>query len=88
MIAIERTLSVVRSALLLIGGVHIGARALLDINLIWFGYISRLSHEVGRGRGFYSFNVFAALRGRGGGGVSTLYSYDIYRGNLAVCPSC
>jgi hypothetical protein len=26
-----------------IGGVHIGARALLDINLIWFGYIARLS---------------------------------------------
>jgi hypothetical protein len=26
-----------------IGGVHIGARALLDINLIEFGYIARLS---------------------------------------------
>ncbi len=26
------------------GVVHIGSRALLDINLIWFGYITRLSH--------------------------------------------
>jgi hypothetical protein len=25
------------------GGVHIGASALLDIHLIWFGYIARLS---------------------------------------------
>ncbi len=28
------------SALSFIGGVHIGARVLLDINLIWFGYIA------------------------------------------------
>ncbi len=33
----------VSSALSLIGGVHIGARALLDIKLLWFGYIARLS---------------------------------------------
>jgi len=26
-----------------IGGVHNSARALLDINLIWFGFIARLS---------------------------------------------
>jgi hypothetical protein len=26
-----------------IGGVHIGAKALHDLNLIWFGYIARLS---------------------------------------------
>jgi hypothetical protein len=32
----------VSSALSLIGGVHIGVRALLDINMIWFGYITRL----------------------------------------------
>jgi hypothetical protein len=25
------------------GGAHIGARALLDIELIWYGYIARLS---------------------------------------------
>ncbi len=29
------------------GQVHIGARALLDIKLIWFGYIARLSQDVG-----------------------------------------
>jgi hypothetical protein len=39
------------SVLSLRGGVHRGAIALLDINLIWFGYIARLSHAVGRGRG-------------------------------------
>ncbi len=33
----------VSSALSLIGGVHIGARPMLVINLIWFGYIARLS---------------------------------------------
>jgi hypothetical protein len=32
-----------------IGGVPIGVRALLDINLIWFGYIARLSQWEGRG---------------------------------------
>jgi hypothetical protein len=26
-----------------IGGIHIGARALHGLNLIWFGYIARLS---------------------------------------------
>ncbi len=31
------------STLSVIGGVHIGARALLDINLIWFGNITSLS---------------------------------------------
>jgi hypothetical protein len=31
------------SALSLIGGFQIGAKALLDVNLIWFGYIARLS---------------------------------------------
>ncbi len=31
------------SALSFIGKVHIGAGALLDINLIWFGHIARLS---------------------------------------------
>ncbi len=30
-------------ALSFIGGVHIGARALLGPKLIWFGYITRLS---------------------------------------------
>ncbi len=39
----------VSSALSLIGGVHIGAIALLDINLIWFGYIARLSQWGGGG---------------------------------------
>ncbi len=33
----------------LIERVHIGARALLDINLIWFGYFARFSHLGGGG---------------------------------------
>ncbi len=31
------------------GGVHIGARALHVLNLIWFGYIARLSQWGGGG---------------------------------------
>ncbi len=58
---------------MLIGGVHVGARALLDIKCIWLGYIARLSQCGGEGV-FYSFTgflpAFAALRGRG---VSTLW---------------
>ncbi len=49
-------------------GVHIGARAPHDINLIWFGYIARLSQWRGGGA-FYSVKLFlpalAALRGGG-----------------------
>jgi hypothetical protein len=41
--SVEGPLELHSSALSLIGGVHIGARALLDINLIWFGYIARIS---------------------------------------------
>jgi hypothetical protein len=33
------------SALSVIGGVHISARALLDMKLIWFVYIARLSKK-------------------------------------------
>ncbi len=40
------------SALSFVGGVHIGARALLVINLIWFGYIASLSQW---GGGVYLF---------------------------------
>jgi hypothetical protein len=50
-------------------GVYIGARTLLDIDLIWFGNIARLSQR--KEDVFYSFKIFlpafAALRGRGGG---------------------
>jgi hypothetical protein len=35
------------------GGVHIGAGALLDINLKWFGYIVRLSQWWWGGEVFY-----------------------------------
>ncbi len=70
----EGPLSYCSSALSLIGGVHIGARALLDINLIWFGYIACLSQWGEGGGGFYSFKLFlpafAALRGGGGGGAA------------------
>jgi hypothetical protein len=40
-----------------IGGVHIGARALLDIKFIWFGYITRLS-QWGEGGYFPCSNYF------------------------------
>ncbi len=36
-----------------IGGVHIGARALLDINLIWFGYIREEGGVLHRSHDFY-----------------------------------
>jgi hypothetical protein len=44
----------VSSALSIIGGLHIGTRALLDINLIWVAYIARL-FQWGGGGVFYSF---------------------------------
>ncbi len=37
------------NSLSFIGGVHIGARALLDPKLIWFGHITRLSQWGGGG---------------------------------------
>jgi hypothetical protein len=53
------------------GGVHIGARALLDMYLIRFGYIARLSQWEAEGL-FYLFKWFlpafaARTRGTGGG---------------------
>jgi hypothetical protein len=47
----------VSSALLLIGGVHIGVRAMLDMYLIWFGFIARLSKWEAEGL-FFLFNRF------------------------------
>jgi hypothetical protein len=47
MIDREGSLSKFRSSL--IGGVHIGARAVLDINLIWLDSIARLSQWGGGG---------------------------------------
>ncbi len=49
-----------------IGGVHIGARALLDHKLIWFGYITRLS-QWGEG-GNFLVQIIYAVTGLGGGG--------------------
>ncbi len=51
-----------------------GARCLLDINLIWFGSIDRLSQWRG-GRYFTCSNNFylPSLRLEEGGGVSTLW---------------
>jgi hypothetical protein len=62
----------VSSALSFLGGVYIGVRALLDINLIWFGNIARLSQR-GVGGYFTRSNDFylPSLRLEGGGGVST-----------------
>jgi hypothetical protein len=51
------------------GGVYIGARVLLGINLIWFGYIARLSQWEG-GEYFTRSNYFylpsRLEEGRGG----------------------
>jgi hypothetical protein len=60
-----------------VGGVHIGARALLDMNFIWFGYIARLFQLGGGGISFVQM-ISTCLRYTlrkgwdGGGGVSTL----------------
>jgi hypothetical protein len=61
------------SAFSLLGGVHIGARALLDPKLIWFGYITRLSQWGGGGE-FTRSNYFylPSLSLEEGGGVNTL----------------
>jgi hypothetical protein len=68
----------VSSALSLIGGAHIGARALLFIKLIRFGYITRLS-QWGGGGYFTRSNDFylppRCLEEEGGGkGGDTLWS--------------
>ncbi len=59
------------------GGVHIGARALLDINLIWFGYIARLSQLGGGGILLIQIitTCIAPLRGGGGGLHSVIWSH-------------
>ncbi len=65
------------SALSFIGGVHIGARALLDINLIWFGYIACLS-KWGGGRYFTRSNDYylpSLHLEEGGGRVSTMWRW-------------
>jgi hypothetical protein len=61
---------VVSTALSFIGGVHINARALLYINLIWFGNIARLSRVGDEEDNFLVQMVLpgvAMCRGRGGG---------------------
>jgi hypothetical protein len=62
----------------IIGGVHIGARALLDIILIWFGYTARLS-QGGRGGYLTCSNDFylQSRRLEGGRRVSTLWSVRV-----------
>jgi hypothetical protein len=64
------------SALSFIGRVRIGARALLDPKLIWFGYITRLS-QWGRGGGYLLVQMISTcrqgLRGMGEG-VGTLWT--------------
>jgi hypothetical protein len=69
MIDVEGPLRYGSSEISLIGGVHIGARALLDINLIWFGYIARISPWEGGGY-FTRLNDFylPSLQIKGGGG--------------------
>jgi hypothetical protein len=69
----------VSSALSFIGGVHIGARALLDPKLTWFVYITRLSQW--GGGVIYLFKLFLpAVTGlEEGGGVGTLWVWAICR---------
>ncbi len=64
----------VSSALSFIWGVHIGARALHVINLIWIGYIPCQS-QWGEGDQFPRSNDFylPSLSVWGGGGVGTLW---------------
>jgi hypothetical protein len=54
------------------GGVHICARALLDINLIWFGYIACLSQKGGRGHFTRSSDFYMPSLRLERGGVSIL----------------
>jgi hypothetical protein len=52
------------------GRVPIGAKSLLDINFIWFGYIARLSHWGGGGcftRSIYFYLPYLRLEEGGGG---------------------
>jgi hypothetical protein len=65
----------VSSALLSIGKVHIGARALLDINLIWFGYSACLS-QWGVGGNLLVQMISSCRRSRGVG-VITLRMYSM-----------
>jgi hypothetical protein len=58
----------VSSALSFIGGVHFGARALHVLNLIWFGYIARLSQWGGGNLLVQMISTCRpSRRGRGGG---------------------
>ncbi len=72
-------------------GVHIGARALLVIYLIWFGYFAR--PPVGRRRGYFTRSNFfylpsRCLRERLGKGVSTLcFSPYLCAGRVEVSSS-
>jgi hypothetical protein len=62
----------VSSSLWLIGGVHIGARALLDIQLTWFGWLYRLPIPVGEEMGILLAQMISTcrlgLKGSGGRG--------------------
>ncbi len=65
-----------------IGGVHIGGRALLVINLRWFGFIAHLS-QWGR-EGYFSVlqNDFYLPRGLGGVGWGGSATCGFYPNNL------
>ncbi len=52
------------------GGAHIVARAVLDINSIWFGYRARLSQWGGGGKLLVQMISTCLRCGRGGGGGS------------------
>jgi hypothetical protein len=74
-LTIENSELVHHFRLYFLGGVHIGARALHVINLIWFGYIARLSQRGGGGYFASSDDFFYLSSGcleRGVENVSTL----------------
>jgi hypothetical protein len=60
----------------LMGEVHIGARALHVLNLIWFGNIARLSHNRSgeEGGNFLVQRIYLPSLSVEGGGVGTLGS--------------
>jgi hypothetical protein len=71
----------------LIGGVHLGARALSDKNLIWFGNIVRLSQWAGGGY-FGSNDFYLPSLSLERGGDSLPLFFVSKAGQLSACTVC
>ncbi len=65
----------------LTGGFHIGAKALLVIELIWFGYIARLCQWRGRGSSLFTCpsDFYLPLQRLEGGGWESTPSVQVLR---------